>query len=193
MEDQRNKILQALKQNRPEPVNLPEIPEFATPSEYQQHFSEMLTSVGGRALEVTGPSQIIQDIKSTFPDLSTICSLIDGVPGNYSLDSVKDPHQLKDVELALVPARLAVAENAAVWICEKDIRYRALAFITQHLALVVPKSQLVFNMHQAYQKISEIPDNWGIFISGPSKTADIEQALVLGAHGPRSLTVYLME
>ena len=72
------------------------------------------------------------------------------------------------------------------------VPHRAIFFITQHLALVVPAEQMVHNLHEAYARISLGTSSLGVFISGPSKTADIEQSLVIGAHGPRSLTVFLV-
>jgi len=83
-----------------------------------------------------------------------------------------------------------VAENGAVWVPEKNMIHRALPFIAQHLVLVVPASRLVATMHDAYASIAEL-GGYGVFIAGPSKTADIEQSLVVGAHGARSMTVVL--
>ncbi len=86
---------------------------------------------------------------------------------------------------------LAVAENGAVWFTDRGLRHRVLPWIAQHLALVIPGERLVNDMHEAYERI-EVGNGFGCFISGPSKTADIEQALVIGAHGPRSATVFLI-
>ncbi|MNW08326.1 Lactate utilization protein C [compost metagenome] len=47
-------------------------------------------------------------------------------------------------------------------------------------------------MHEAYQKIADSVYGFGTFIAGPSKTADIEQSLVLGAHGPKNMTVFIL-
>jgi L-lactate dehydrogenase complex protein LldG len=47
-------------------------------------------------------------------------------------------------------------------------------------------------MHQAYERLQGREYNFGVFIAGPSKTADIEQSLVLGAHGARTMTVFLV-
>jgi len=48
-------------------------------------------------------------------------------------------------------------------------------------------------MHHAYDRIGDADYGFGLFLAGPSKTADIEQSLVLGAHGSRSMTVFLVE
>ena len=104
-----------------------------------------------------------------------------------------DPHALEDVDFFIAPGEFAVAENAAVWVTDQSLRHRVLYFLSQHMALVVPASQLIHNMHEAYRRLSFDRPQFGLFISGPSKTADIEQSLVIGAHGPRSLTVFLME
>lgn len=52
-------------------------------------------------------------------------------------------------------------------------------------------------MHAAYDRIAALEAaaayGFSTFIAGPSKTADIEQSLVLGAHGPISLTVFLLD
>jgi len=99
---------------------------------------------------------------------------------------------LEDVDIAIARGDFAVAENGAVWVTDRDMTHRAILFITQHLVLVVPRDQVIDNMHQAYERLSFAGAGFGVFLSGPSKTADIEQSLVIGAHGPRSLTVFLV-
>ena len=121
-----------------------------------------------------------------------IVSLVEGVGrANVDLEAIDDPHALQDLDFAVLPGQFAVAENGAVWFSAAGVKHRVVPFITQHLALVVPADQLLDNMHQAYDRLAFSEPGFGTFISGPSKTADIEQSLVIGAHGPRSLTVFL--
>jgi L-lactate dehydrogenase complex protein LldG len=79
-----------------------------------------------------------------------------------------------------------------VWVKESQMVNRLLPFICQHLVIVLEKKKLVATMHHAYQEINVFEEGFGVFIAGPSKTADIEQSLVIGAHGARSMTVYLL-
>ncbi|MGZ3757875.1 MAG: LutC/YkgG family protein, partial [Mucilaginibacter sp.] len=103
------------------------------------------------------------------------------------------PHSFQDVELGIIRAHLGVAENGAVWIKEDLVNHRVLPFICQHLAIVLNRQSIVSTMHEAYEQIGVEDYGYGTFIAGPSKTADIEQSLVLGAHGSRTMTVFLMD
>jgi L-lactate dehydrogenase complex protein LldG len=92
--------------------------------------------------------------------------------------------------LAVIQGEIGVAENGTIWVPESNMLNRALPFITQHLVLVLDKNNIVANMQQAYDKLEGV-GNYGVFIAGPSKTADIEQSLVIGAHGARSMMVLI--
>jgi L-lactate dehydrogenase complex protein LldG len=122
-----------------------------------------------------------------------VVSLVSGV-GRASLDirALPDPHGLKDLDVAILPGDFAVAENGAVWLDGRSLHHRAVFVITDHLVLVVGAGEVVANMHEAYARLEGRERAYGLFISGPSKTADIEQALVIGAQGARSCTVFLV-
>ena len=95
-----------------------------------------------------------------------------------------------DIDLGVVSGAFGVAENGAVWI-PQDIRHKALYFGATALMVVIPRDALVDTMHEAVVR-PEVGDfAYGCFMSGPSKTAGIEQAPVFGAHGPMSVTVVL--
>ena len=167
---------------------------WTTYDDRQAQFAEMLRTVGGCCVPVTGTNQINGKLEQmpVYSRAHKICSLIDDVEGaNVDLDVITDAHDTEDIDFAILPGQFAVAENGAVWVNDKRLKQRAVLFIVQHLALVVPASEIVDNMHQAYARIQFHEPGFGVFISGPSKTADIEQSLVIGAHGPRSLTVFL--
>ena len=100
---------------------------------------------------------------------------------------------LAQLELAVVAGSLAVAENGAIWVSEASLPTRVLPFICEHLVLVVYLSQLVGTMHEAYERLQVDEAGYGVFIAGPSRTADIEQSLVIGAHGPKRTHVFLVD
>ncbi len=166
-------------------------------------FLAMLLGVGGKGKVVEGIAGLRQEIDAVIAglDASRVCSIIpEAHPGNVSLEGIDDPHQLADVDLAILPGELAVAENAAVWITQTVPARKVLYYLSQHVVLAVPRDRVVHNMHEAYDWLAGqgggsreafAAPRFGAFISGPSKTADIEQALVIGAHGPRSLQVLL--
>ena len=96
-----------------------------------------------------------------------------------------------DVDLGVVEGRIAVAENGCVWV-PQTMKERAVMFISQSLAIIVDRNDIVSNMHEAYSQIQTPDLGYGCFISGPSKTADIAQALVMGAQAAREVTVVII-
>lgn len=193
----RQEILARIRRTLPEAVELPTLGESGTVyDDPRQHFADVLSSVGGEAVVVPNRAAAAAHLASIGPYTAAAkrCSLVPGVgETNFDLAAVRDPHDLEDVDYAVLPGQFAVAENAAVWVTDERIDHRVLYFIPQHLALVVAADRLVSNLHEAYERIEIGKTPFGTFISGPSKTADIEQSLVIGAHGARSLTVFLVE
>ena len=119
---------------------------------------------------------------STIPELESI----------NKIDHNDNAHQLEDVEVAVVSGAFGVAENSAIWVTASSLKTRVLPFICQHLVVILHPQHIVNNMHEAYERIAADEYDYGVFIAGPSKTADIEQSLVLGAHGPKSMTVFMI-
>ena len=192
----RDAILAAVKKHLPESSPLPDLdgPWITYPDPLAQ-FSSVLEMIGGRCIPVATESEIASHL-ATLPQFTSAqktLSLLPSIAGSISLDQINDPHELADIDFALLPGQIAVAENAAIWVNEKHVRHRVIYFLCQHLSLVVHARDLVHNMHQAYDRLSVTETPYGGFIAGPSKTADIEQSLVIGAHGPRSMTVFIVE
>lgn len=192
----RDTILRDLRRNAPPTSALPPQlagVEYADPAE---QFAEVFAAVGGQCIRV----QDMDAVRAALPQLDifatarTVASLVAGIESR-SIDSlaVDDPHQLAELDLAILPASLGVAENAAVWIPGSSLGpQRAIFVIAQHVVLVLRQSELVCNMHQAYERVPMERPGFGLFLSGPSKTADIEQSLVIGAQGARSCILFLL-
>jgi L-lactate dehydrogenase complex protein LldG len=191
----RESILSKVKQAQPELLPLIEVPGF------QQGFPDLLetfrtvaTGIGGKVVEISSLDQIKRILdtenKSGGRIISTINELGEFAEIN-TFTQVK-PHELEDVELAIIRGHFAVAENSAIWVTDELMGQRVVPYIAQHLAIVVNRKDIIAKMHEAYERIGSAQYEFGCFIAGPSKTADIEQSLVLGAHGPRSLLVFVL-
>lgn len=188
----RDYIIKAIQANKPTKTKLPAVPVYHRGvTGLAGQYKNALLNNKGIFHEGTDIDQFFQEIKPLFQPDSIICSLVPEIQGNLDIMSIKDPHELANVDLAIVKSGLGVAENAALWLSEESIVQRALPFVTQHLLIILDEQNLVADMHQAYEKIKVGNIGYGVFIAGPSKTADIEQSLIIGAHGARSLTVFL--
>ena len=214
----RDKIVAAVKANQPEFRELPPLPgepgyalgspgisstdaamPNLSPDQLASKFIGVLEAIGGSAYIVSSFDRIARILQEEHPDARRIVS---GCPELASFAETAthydDPHTLENIDLAILHAHFGVAENGACWITEDRMIERALPFIAQHLALIIYKKDIVVNMHEAYERIDNAEKEgtsygFATFIAGPSKTADIEQSLVLGAHGPRSMMVFLLD
>lgn len=154
-------------------------------------FIEVSRTVGGEAIELKQGQSINDVIKEKYPEATSIASNLAEIEiATLNPDLIEDAKQLNGIELGIVKGEIGVAENGCVWI-PQNTRNRALYFISEFLVIILDKDKLVNNMHEAYAKLEFSDKGYGVFISGPSKTADIEQALVVGAHGARGVTVIL--
>ena len=125
----------------------------------------------------------------TFSDpLVQFEKIMKAVGGNCVV--LEDPRELNGTDVGVIRGDFGILENGMVWINQRT-RYKALFFISEALVILLDRNRLVNNMHEAYKQPAFDDFGYGCFISGPSKTADIEQALVIGAHGARAVTVIL--
>lgn len=194
----RERILAAVKKNQFTHAALPDLEILSTltasSDNLVQQYNSVASAGGCFVYEVKDLEAIKAILHKEFKPGVKIISGIQGLDeytyaGNVLQES---SHSFADAELTILPSNLGVAENGALWLTESQMNIRVLPFISQHLAVVIDKDAFVPTMAQAYAQIGNADYGYGSFISGPSKTADIEQSLVIGAHGPRSLSVFIL-
>lgn len=191
----RANILAALTKNQPEQVPLPSLTmDREEITDLREKFKAMAEGIGSKVIEVNDTSEIPAWLVQEFPSAKRVVTLVEElVSPTVSAFALTGPHDFENVDVAIFKPALAVAENSALWLTEDLMGVRVLPFITQHIVMLVDVATLVPDMHAAYQILGDANYGYGAFISGPSKTADIEQSLVLGAHGPRSMTVFMYD
>lgn len=198
----RQQILESLRRARPPAERLPELRgawhRYANASE---QFADVVQSVGGECHFVPDLAALErlarQHVVDSNADITRCASVVSGLPvGEGVLTSESSREELERMAWVFAPGRFAVAENGAVWIDGGDLPCRAALFLCRHLGLVVGAADIVHNMHEAYDRLSwngaQRGPEFGLFLSGPSKTADIEQSLVIGAQGAKTLHVFVV-
>jgi len=187
----RETIIGRIRQNKPEEKPLPE--SFSTNNEplsktqLFERLKQSLTKAGAGIIECTETNGLRYHLETQFKGAVDLTNA--KIREEYlSVISKKDLEKTKTV---IVDGQFGVAENGAIWLDESNFTNRLLPFIAEQLVIVLSKGNIVANMHEAYGRISLETAGFGVFISGPSKTADIEQSLVYGAHGARKMTVLM--
>ena len=160
-----------------------------------ESFKSMLEAVGGECYFVKNYVEIKERLTTleVYKPAKTICSCVkEAERGNVDITSVEEVHDLKHVDLAIVCGEFGVAENAAIWVNADTLKHRGVLFLSEHLIIIIESGKIVPDMESAYGLIDFKNLKSGYFISGPSKTADIEQCLVIGAHGAKSMIAFVI-
>jgi L-lactate dehydrogenase complex protein LldG len=191
----RDAILASIRTNLPKLERpLPAVPKFADdpPADLVEAFAKTLTRMGGRMITPDPADDVWASIRALVEHSRLVCSATSEIRGGLDLATVVAPRVLADVDHAVVRARCGVAETGSVLLTDRDLQVNALAYLAQHLIVLLDPADIVVNMHSAYARPEFRERRYAVFHSGPSATADIEGVLILGAQGVRSLSVLLV-
>lgn len=190
----KEELFEKLRQNTRTTYDMPDmnIPGITFPDRYRQ-FAQTVEAVGGQLVEARKTDDLNQIIRNLYPEAVTFASNLPFISiAQKNPDTVAEASELNGTDVGIVQGAFGVAENACVWI-PQTMKEKAVCFISEYLVIILDKQNLVDNMHEAYRRIEMDPRyEFGTFISGPSKTADIEQALVMGAQAARGVTVLVL-
>ena len=194
----RENILKRLRDNTRETYDMPAMNglnpiTFANP--VAEFVAKTTTTAGARILEMKDGDNLNDLVRQAYPDAKIIASNLTDVDAQLNPDMVDDARELMTADVGVVEGTIGVAENACIWIPQQT-KEKSVCFAVQQLVIVLRRDAIVNNMHEAYSRIADSNDYFkkypfGTFISGPSKTADIESALVYGAQAARGVTVIL--
>jgi L-lactate dehydrogenase complex protein LldG len=184
-------ILNSISKNKPAPLDLPVPRKIYKEGDMDllKEFIDKAESAGADTENFDSFEKVEEWIKQLGKNGKSVINLT-------QLSNEKDQSSAPEVdpdkvEMVVIRGQMGVAENGAVWIDEHDMQIRNLPFVTSHLVLILEKSKILPDLHEAYKQVDLDGSGFGVFIAGPSKTADIEQALVIGAHGPIKHTILL--
>jgi L-lactate dehydrogenase complex protein LldG len=162
----------------------------------EESFKSVLETVGGECHFVKSYDEIKERLATlkVYKSAKNICSCVkEADEGNVDINSIEKVHDLKHVNLAIVRGEFGVGENAAVWVNADTLKHRGVLFLSENLIIIIDSGKIVPDMESGYGSIDFKNLNSGYFISGPSKTADIEQCLVIGAHGAKSMIAFVIK
>lgn len=190
----KEEILKRYRDNVRERYDMPDLSDIRaiTYPDPLVQFITMSQNVGGKVIEVKEGQDINDIIKEVYPDAKEIASNLPEVTiATRNPDTVGRARDLNGTDIGVIRGMFGVAENGCIWI-PQQMKEKAVCFISENLVILLKKSEIVNNMHEAYKRIEFNDYGYGTFISGPSKTADIAQVLVMGAQAARSVTIFLM-
>ena len=189
----KEELLSKLRRNTTHQFDLPETPvEGIKYQDVVQQFIDMSRNVGSEVIEAKADDDINELIRKAYPVAEVLASNVDGVKADINPDIVSEAQDLNGTDVGIIEGDIAVAENGCVWV-PQTMKERVVCFISENIVILVHRDKIVNNMHEAYKKIHMTDYGYGCFISGPSKTADIEQALVMGAQAARGVTVIIID
>lgn len=189
----KEELLDKLRRNTTQQFDMPTRPvQGIVYTDAVKEFIGMSKTVGSKVIEVKKGDNLNVVIREACPNAKIFASNVEGIEADLNPDTIASAADLNGTDVGIVQGEVGVAENGCIWI-PQTMKERAVCFISEELVILLSKSNVVNNMHEAYKRIEMTNYGYGVFISGPSKTADIEQALVMGAQAARGVTVILIE
>jgi L-lactate dehydrogenase complex protein LldG len=191
----RDDILTAIRAKLPQVDRpLPIVPRFddRPPPSLLAAFKDSLQRMGGMFLDLPNSGDLLAPVRTKIAGAKVVCSTVPEVAGNRDSAGIAAPQELADVDFAIVRASFGVAETGSVLLSDGDLHVNAVAYLAQHLIVLLDPADIVANLHHAYRRPELLDRHYASFHTGPSATADIEGVLIHGAQGVRSLSVLPM-
>jgi L-lactate dehydrogenase complex protein LldG len=188
----RDDILASIRANLPRVDRpLPYVPAFDDdpPASLLDAFKASLHRMGGIFLDPPPAGDILAPVRAKIAGAKIVCSMVPEIAGSQDIADLRALRDLTDVDFAIVRASFAVAETGSVLLSDADLRVNAVAYLAQHLIVLLDPADIVVNLHHAYRRPEFRDRHYACFHTGPSATADIEGVLIHGAQGVRSLSV----
>ena len=186
----RDDILARVRRNQPPASAMPAVPVFPPPpGSLIERFKVALQRMGGKVAEPAPGASLPEFVRALFPSGAIFASATPEIRGDRDLGAVRKPGELADVDVGVVRGVFGVAETGSVWLTCNEFHVDSLGFLAQHLVVLLDRARIVATMHDAYRERTQFDVRYGVFMTGPSATADIEGVLIHGAQGVRSLTV----
>lgn len=194
----RKAILDAVRRARPQGIAAPDVRGavrgFPMPAgSLPDRFRHAVRAAGGAVTDTTADElpHLIAQLAGTAP---RVWSTVEGAEGSIKPRvTAGRVYELEELDLFICRAVLGVAENGAVWLAPPHRVERAALFLASQVIAVLDLETVVSDFHVAYARLHLGAHPFGVFVAGPSKTADIEQSLVIGAHGPKEFHVVLVQ
>ncbi len=158
-------------------------------------FKKSLKKIDGKLFIANNQTELEHLISHTFSDQYVICTDYSlqkkleqlDIPFSKSIDKSKNP-------LGFISCEFLIARLGSVLTSSNLNSGRQLNIFPEHQVIFATKEQLVYDINEAIEgikkKYTSLPSMIS-FATGPSRTADIEKTLILGAHGPKLLTIIL--
>lgn len=186
----REDILARVRRLQPPAVESPALPVFDSPEPSFTAFAAAVERMGGKVAAPLGAGQDAgAALRALFPQAGVVCSATPEIAGTRDLAALQRPADLEDVDIGVVRAAFGIAETGSVLLTESELQVEALAFLPQHLLVLLDPARIVATLHDAYRDGAFARARYTLLLTGPSATADIEGVLIHGAQGVRSLTV----
>jgi len=157
-----------------------------------EKFQKSLESVAAKHYLFKEFDEVEEIVNSYFPEYKSCANTINEINiEGLDLSNINNSKDLHPLDLSIIKGEFGVAENGSIWVNVGVLPDRTIPFLCENLIIVVRANSILSDMHEAYAKTDTANYEYGVFITGPSKTADIEQTLVVGAQGPRKMLVLI--
>jgi L-lactate dehydrogenase complex protein LldG len=147
-------------------------------------------------LRASRDSENWEKIATHSGELTDLASRVLGLPICLT-DKTYDVKELESCDAGITECDALVAQTGSVLLTARSAGGRALSVLPPHHVVLASREQLVGDLPTAFSllktKYSSGYPTFMTLITGPSRTGDIERILVLGAHGPRKLTIFFLD
>ncbi len=198
------KIRKALLEKRDNPYPQLEENPLYKPNEnpLEVQFAEQLTAVAGNFIYCENGVDFVENLlllADRFKWRKIYCwePALQELLAHYEFPFYETDKDFEQAEVGITLCESLIAQNGSILVSNGDSAGRRLSIYPHHHIVIARSGQLVLDLKDAFLKLKQkyqanIPSMVSV-ITGPSRTADIEKTLVLGAHGPKELFVFLVD